>query len=357
MNNASNLKNLAVWVEKPYQRDELFNPAGVLNRDNCLSAYRLLKKRLEEKGLACHTQDVYKAAGTAPDAVLFLDIPYIPIDLLLGGRRGAVKCFAVLQEHELIRPGNWNLKNHRQFDALFTWNDRLVDSRRYFKFNLPNAFPEAPCPPLIHKEKLCVMITANKKRSHSLELYSSREETVRWFERNHPEDFDLYGAGWNSYVFDGPWPTRALNRIRPLTRLLAPAYPSYRGVVAAKRPIMEKYKFSICYENARDVPGYITEKIFDSFFAGCVPIYWGEPEVGKYIPEKCFIDRRKFKTHEELYAFIKGMGDAEYLGVLDAIRAFLASPAAFAFSDHAFADTLCGVIISAQFDKPEEKTR
>jgi hypothetical protein len=42
--------------------------------------------------------------------------------------------------------------------------------------------------------------------------------------------------------------------------------------VDSKKNTLEKYKFSICYENARDIPGYITEKIFDCFFAGCVPI-------------------------------------------------------------------------------------
>ena len=48
--------------------------------------------------------------------------------------------------------------------------------------------------------------------------------------------------------------------------------------------------FAICYENARDIPGYITEKIFDCFFAGCVPIYWGgAPNVTDHIPANTFI--------------------------------------------------------------------
>lgn len=46
---------------------------------------------------------------------------------------------------------------------------------------------------------------------------------------------------------------------------------------------MSKFKFNLCPENS-DYPGYVTEKIFDSFKAGCIPIYWGadnrpEPEV------------------------------------------------------------------------------
>ena len=42
-----------------------------------------------------------------------------------------------------------------------------------------------------------------------------------------------------------------------------------------KIAFLKSYKFNICPENA-DTPGYITEKIFDSFIAGCIPIYWSE---------------------------------------------------------------------------------
>jgi hypothetical protein len=33
-----------------------------------------------------------------------------------------------------------------------------------------------------------------------LELYSKRVEAIKWFEKNHPEDFDFYGIGWDRYV-------------------------------------------------------------------------------------------------------------------------------------------------------------
>lgn len=38
---------------------------------------------------------------------------------------------------------------------------------------------------------------------------------------------------------------------------------------------LQKYKFNICFENS-SYPGYLSEKIFDAFAAGCVPIYWGD---------------------------------------------------------------------------------
>ncbi len=38
---------------------------------------------------------------------------------------------------------------------------------------------------------------------------------------------------------------------------------------------LKSYKFNICFENSSH-PGYLTEKLFDAFAAGCIPIYWGD---------------------------------------------------------------------------------
>ena len=52
-----------------------------------------------------------------------------------------------------------------------------------------------------------------------------------------------------------------------------------------KVAFMRQYRFVICPENA-DAEGYVTEKIFDSILAGCIPIYTGS---GNY-PEPWIIN-------------------------------------------------------------------
>lgn len=42
-----------------------------------------------------------------------------------------------------------------------------------------------------------------------------------------------------------------------------------------KQKWLEGYKFNICFENS-SYPGYLTEKLFDAYNAGCIPIYWGD---------------------------------------------------------------------------------
>jgi len=73
--------------------------------------------------------------------------------------------------------------------------------------------------------------------------------------------------------------------------------------------VFNKYKFIICYENSY-TDGYITEKIFNCFFAHTIPIYKGSEKINDYINNKSFIDARndnmidlviKLKDDENMY--------------------------------------------------------
>jgi hypothetical protein len=51
---------------------------------------------------------------------------------------------------------------------------------------------------------------------------------------------------------------------------------------------LQQYKFSICPENSREA-GYVTEKLFQSLHAGCIPVYSGwskDPEPGVLNPDR-----------------------------------------------------------------------
>lgn len=59
--------------------------------------------------------------------------------------------------------------------------------------------------------------------------------------------------------------------------------------VPDKLAFQKNYKFALAVENT-SFPGYTTEKLVEAFAAGGVPIYWGDPEVGRYFNEKAFIN-------------------------------------------------------------------
>ena len=110
--------------------------------------------------------------------------------------------------------------------------------------------------------------------------------------------------------------------------------------MASKSEVLSNTRFSLCYENVRDIPGYITEKIFDCFLSGCVPVYWGANNITDHIPVGCFIDRRQFNSTAEVFAHLQQIDSATYAVYQERISNFLSSPQAAPFGVEAFARTL-----------------
>ena len=328
---------ISFWAPPHLTRDRLFAEG---HRDDCLAAYRAVKNGVERREGLCHTQDWYHDERRVPDVVIFMDIPKEPLQELLGPWYAAARRWVILQEPPIIIPRNFEMGRHADYERFFTWNDALLGDSRYRKLNYCHQFPDRKEGFDVGTRKLCVMIAGNRRSDHPLELYAAREQAVRWFETHHSEDFDLYGFGWDRRVFGGNRLMRAMNRVGWLGRLLALPYPSWRGTVAEKRAVLARYRFAICYENCRDLPGYITEKIFDCFFAGCVPVYWGANNITDYIPAGCFIDQRQFPDMETLYGFLRGMSEEAFQGYLSRIEWFLRGPSAYPFKAECFAETI-----------------
>lgn len=57
----------------------------------------------------------------------------------------------------------------------------------------------------------------------------------------------------------------------------------------SKMDFIKQYKFTIAFEN-HSIPGYSTEKLWQAFCAGSVPIYWGNPCVLQEVNAESFIN-------------------------------------------------------------------
>lgn len=199
------------------------------------------------------------------------------------------------------------------FGAIYSWHDGLVAQKNYRKFFHPQSLTLISGRPSFENKKFCVMFATNKFYNAKQQLYSQRRAIVEYFEHNAPEDFDVFGKNWSNL------------RVA-------------RGYRQNKLETLKQYKFCICYENSRNLPGYITEKIFDAFTAGVVPIYWGDQSIKKVIPSECFIDRAKFSSDHALYVFLKKMPKSTYIKYCKAIENYLKSDAALLFSRIYFVD-------------------
>jgi hypothetical protein len=187
------------------------------------------------------------------DAILFADFPRRGDPLVEAALSASIPKYLITFECATIKPDNWTHASHAHFDRVFTWHDDLIKlGTKYVKINFAQRFPWTV--PRNARERFCALVASNKASTHALELYSARRNAIEWFEATHPGKLDLYGPGWEPR-------------------------PSARGAVQSKRKMLEEYRFAICYENAHGIPGYITEKIFDCFIAGCVPIYLGAPNI------------------------------------------------------------------------------
>ncbi|KKP27048.1 MAG: hypothetical protein UR12_C0033G0003 [candidate division TM6 bacterium GW2011_GWF2_30_66] len=223
------------------------------------------------------------------------------------------KVIAFLWEPPVFAPDNYEENFFNLFSKVYTWDDSLVDNVKFFHYYYPDCFFMIDKIVPFNEKKLCVMMNANKDSSHKYSLYGERRKVIQFFEYNHSQDFDLYGSWWTGLK-------------------------NYRGYVNSKVDCMKNYRFCYAYENMCNVKGYVTEKIFNAFTAGCVPIYWGADNITDYIPKNCFIDRRDFTSDEQLYQFLKNMTEGEYQVYINDIKCFLNSDLALVFSHEHFVD-------------------
>ena len=251
------------------------------------------------------------------DVFFFWDYPPKNDEVFAYAMESNKKMYLVATEPEVVVPMNYDSNNKDIFAKIFTWKESLVDNEKYFKIPpITFSFPKNTTLLPFGERKLCVIIaTVNRTYDYPDELYSKRLETVEWFEQNHPDDLDFFGR---NTIFNDT------------------NHSNYKGELKNKLSVLNRYKTCICYENncAKD-EGYITEKIFDAFFGGCIPIYWGAPDINRTIPKECYIDRREFSTHEELYEYITNIDEQQYSKYIEAINAFLETDFAKSYNEYA----------------------
>lgn len=249
------------------------------------------------------------------------------------------KIIAFLWEPPVFALDNYEENFINLFSKVYTWNNSLVDNMRLFQFYYPECFPMIDQIVPFNEKKLCVMMNINKDSSHKDSLYGERRKVIQFFENNHAQDFDLYGNGW-----------------RGLGLKTYKGFVGYQKLIEnyswtmSKNDYIKQYRFCFAYESMRNVNGYITEKIFNVFSAGCVPIYLGAENITDYIPKNCFIDRRDFLGDEQLYQFLKNMKEDEYQIYINNIKSFLDSDAALIFSHEYFVDIFLSAV-EPEYDK------
>lgn len=310
--------------DKQYLGNEIFNLNNKkLNRDNCLKPLVLLKKEFLKQGFDLATQDLNPLSSS--DFAIYSDMP-------CNHNFENSNSYLIIWENEVNLKRNWDKKNYIFFKKIFTWNDELVDNNFFFKINIPHHLTKEK---VETKTSFCCLVAGNKISHHRNELYSKRREVIKWFEEERPNLLSLYGPNWDKIIFNN----RYLNFISSKLNLKV-RNRIYKGLIDNKTKQLSKYKFSICFENAKNYNGYITEKIFDCFCSSVVPVYLGPPNILDYLPENCFIDYNKFSSVKSLCEYLQNMTDETYNEYIDNINYYLNSESIKQFSIDNFTSTI-----------------
>ncbi len=219
----------------------------------------------------------------------------------------------LIAEPVVVHPNQYAVSCWRKFDAAITCNHLLAAESSFFHYlpviNYGYPFPSRHAvtgtrptmDQLRHRKNGLCQICGSKTSLLSQELYSLRRHTALWFAAHSGMVCDVYGDP-------------AMN------------VPNYRGVAVNKLATLRGYRYALCFENCYDKrwsAGYLTEKLFDCFYAGAVPVYKGCYDIERYVPADCFIDYRTFAGEAELERFLQSLTYDDYVGYVERIWRFL----------------------------------
>ncbi len=305
-----------------FERDRLFAPdsAQGLGADDMAGPFVHLHRWFGERGVRVHTADRLMRGDVGSKHNIVMSFGLRGRYHALGRRPDVTLSAFFGFESPVVDPKMYRAYPDiaRRFKRLYSFSDAesiapVVGSRvPILPFEIPY--------PLEHiredlfsrtDRKFLVMINHNKLPAlYWNELYTERMRAVEFFART--DEIDLYGKGVgrpflphrnaalgarNAQHLIGGFAANG-SAFVPI-HLLVAARKVYRGFVKDKLGTLGGYTFCLCFENVV-LNGWITEKLFDCFIVGTIPVFRGAPDVEKYVPSECFIDMRKFANYGEL---------------------------------------------------------
>jgi hypothetical protein len=215
------------------------------------------------------------------DGVVLLDMDQSTIDRIIEFDVKPEKCILIRGEPLCVLPENYDpvMLSHIgliiESGASSVLNGVALKRGQYWPENIVNT-------PLANKIERFVVVNSNQLSLVDGELYSLRRECIHKIKQ-----IELYGNGWNIGILRKlvialyqSWRIFRLG-LRPHFRSMKLFFKkpkSYGGVLNDKLGEMAKFKYALVIENSMQ---HLTEKLFDAFFAKCIPIYVG-PKVADF---------------------------------------------------------------------------
>jgi hypothetical protein len=329
-----------IYIDPSYpvfNQDRLFDLTDpLLNRDDQLLPFHRLREYLRTKGKSVHTADLLATANPGAEGASAYISLGIPDNFRRIASEGQARLRAfVIMEPPVVAPHLYRMLPELTdaFEQVYVHN---VDGDGYDmagvqRDKLRRLYWPLPYDKVLEPywsqrdraHRIVVINGSHKPQSFRAEQYSTRIEAMAALA---PAGVvDLYGRGWDRW-----WSREALwlaywrNR-RTLMSI-------YKGACASKFEVLQRYKFCLCFENMA-MNGYITEKLFDCLYAGTIPLYLGAPDIERYVPDNVYIDCRKFRSWDDMWAQVREIPESRVDAMRQAGRQFLESESARPFVD------------------------
>lgn len=307
-----------IFLEPTYSifyEDGLFDSARYQDPSMALPYIRL-KEALESKGIRVHTADYFRSGKYLSKTNEYWSM-------------GTTKHLSTLESSHivgtgfiLLEPPLIDSKIYKSLDRISTLFKRVYLYNPISKItNARRIFIPIPYNKVINNcwdnkirlDKFVIVSGNHAPFFKSNELYSKRIDCIRYFEKYN--SVDLFGRNWDlTFNRRTLWWKYLLN------------YPSimkaYKGPTENKHKTLSNYKYSICFENS-EMRGYITEKIFDCFYAGTVPIYFGASDISDFIDPNSYIDYKNFNNLSDLKRYVDSLSNNQYLDMKEKGRNFI----------------------------------
>ena len=91
-----------------------------------------------------------------------------------------------------------------------------------------------------------------------------------------------------------------------------PLHNSQEGVISEKIPFLEHCKFTIAFEECSH-PGLTTSVLTQAFAAQTIPIYWGNPFIGREFNTQAFVNCHDFRSWSEVIEAVRRIDQSDEL--------------------------------------------
>jgi hypothetical protein len=250
----------------------------------------------------------------------------------------------VRQEPKMVLPNNYNAKKLTSFDLIIDVG--VPKENSLVNINWPQKIDLVISNQTVRDPSKAVLINSNLLSFYIEEMYSLRRTVAL-----NSDQIDLYGYGWNCGIKSSirtllielrKFIWRPQNITVKGLRYYFRNQTNYKGSVENKRQTLEKYRIAVVIENCLN---YVSEKIFDSFTAGCIPVYVG-PDITKCkIPSNLYIQAKP--SEESIMSAIATAQRMDYPKWFTELERWLRSDECRTeWSDDSFVTRLKGVLTS-----------